>query len=60
MNRKNKWLAAAELASVILITAAAFAVGRKAALLERGCEAYGGECLLILIPVFYYVIKSMR
>jgi len=60
MNRKKKWFAVTELAMVVLVTITAFAWGRQAALLERGCIAYGGECLLILIPVIYYIIKSMK
>jgi len=59
MNRKQKWFAAAELAVVLLITAAAFVWGRRAALIERGYSAFGGECLLILLPVIYYIIKAM-
>jgi len=60
MNRKKNWFDVAELAVVLLITAAIFVWGRQLALLERGCIAYGGECLLLLIPIIYYSIKSMR
>ncbi len=60
MNRKNNWRTGAELAAVFLVTAAALAWGKQAALAERGYAAYGGECLLILIPVIYYIIKSTR
>lgn len=59
MNRKKKWFALAELAVVLLVTAAALAWGRQAALDQRGYTAYGGECLFIFIPVIYYVLKSM-
>ncbi len=60
MERKRKRRAAAELAVVILVTLAAFAWGRRAALAKRGYSAFGGEYLLLLLPVLYYVGKSMR
>jgi len=53
---KNK----GELAAVLLITAAAFAWGKHVSLLERGYTAWGGEYLLLLLPVFYYIGKAMR
>lgn len=58
MNRKKKWIAAAvELAAVLLATLAAFAWGKRVALIERGYTAYGGEYLLLLIPAIYYTGK---
>ena len=58
MNRKKNWAAAAvELAAVLLATAAAFAWGQWAALIERGYTARGGEYLLLLIPFIYYTGK---
>ncbi len=57
MNGKRKWTAAAELAVVLLVTLAAFAWGKRAALIERGYTAYGGEYLLLLIPAIYYTGK---
>lgn len=58
MNRKKNWAAAAvELAAVLLATAAAFAWGQRAALIERGYTARGGEYLLLLIPFIYYTGK---
>ncbi len=60
MSGKNKWFAVAELAVVCLVAVTAFTRGRQAALIERGYDAYGGECLLILIPVIYYIIRSMK
>jgi len=53
---KRKW----ELAAVLLITAAAFVLGRRFSLMARGYDAWGGEYLLLLLPVLYYVGKSMR
>ncbi len=47
-----------ELAAVLLITAIAFAWGVKTAQIERGYKAYGGEYLLLLIPVIYYTGKQ--
>ena len=47
-------LTAIELVAVLLITAVTFSWGRETARLERGDEAYGGEYLLLLIPVIYY------
>lgn len=60
MNRKRDRIAAAvELAAVLLITAAAFAWGQRAALIERGYTARGGEYLLLLIPAIYYTGKRI-
>ena len=51
MNKgKNRIAAAVELAAVLLITAAAFVWGQRAALIERGYTAHGGEYLLLPIP----------
>lgn len=57
MNGKRKWTSAAELAVVLLVTLAAFAWGKRAALIERGYTAYGGEYLLLLTPAIYYTGK---
>ena len=58
MNKgKNRIAAAVELAAVLLITAAAFVWGQRAALIERGYTAHGGEYLLLLIPAIYYTGK---
>ena len=58
MNKgKNRIAAAVELATVLLATAAAFAWGQRAALVERGYTAHGGEYLLLLIPAIYYTGK---
>lgn len=56
-NGKNRAAAAVELAAVLLATAAAFAWGQRAALIERGRTAHGGEYLLLLIPFIYYTGK---
>ena len=58
-NGKNRIAAAVELAAVLLITAAAFAWGQRAALVERGYTAHGGEYLLFLIPFIYYTGKRI-
>ena len=60
MNRKKNWAAAAvELAAVLLASAVAFAWGQRAALIERGYTARGGEYLLLLIPAIYYIGKRI-
>lgn len=56
---KNRAAAAVELVAVLLATAAAFAWGQRAALIERGYTAHGGECLLLIIPVIYYTGKRI-
>lgn len=56
MNRRQI-AAAVELAAVLTITAAAFAWGQRAALIERDYDARGGEYLLLLIPAIYYIGK---
>jgi len=56
---KNRVAAAVELAAVLLATADAFAWGQRAALIERGYTARGGEYLLLLIPAIYYTGKRI-
>ena len=46
-----------ELAAVLLVTALAFAWGVQTAQAERGCNAIGGEYLLLLLPAIYYTGK---
>lgn len=58
-NGKNRAAAAVELAAVLLATAAAFAWGQRAALIERGYTARGGEYLLLLIQAIYYIGKRI-
>lgn len=48
-----------ELATVLLITAAAFQWGRTTALAEWGRETFGGEHLLLLLPIMYYLGKRV-
>ena len=57
--KKNRAAAAVELAAVLLATAAAFAWGQRAALIERGYTDRGGEYLLLLIPAIYYIGKRI-
>ena len=60
MNKgKNRIAAAVELTSSSSITAAAFAWGQRAALVERGYTAHGGEYMLLLIPAIYYTGKRV-
>ena len=56
---KNRAAAAVELAAVLLATATAFAWGQRAAIIERGYTARGGEYLLLLIPAIYYIGKRI-
>ncbi len=60
MDRKKKLFVAVELAAVLLITAAALAWGRHEAMIARGYAACGGEYMLILLPVIYYIRKAMK
>ena len=46
-----------ELATVLLVTALAFAWGMQTAQAERGYTAIGGEYLLLLLPAIYYTSK---
>ena len=59
MNKGKNRIAAVERAAVLLITAAAFVWGQRAALIERGYTAHGGEYLLLLIPAIYYTGKRI-
>lgn len=43
---------------VALATLALFRLGQVYALRERGYFAYGGEYMLLLLPVIYYIAKS--
>lgn len=56
---KNRAAAVFELAAVLLATAAAFAWGQRAAPIERGYTARGGEYLLLAIPFIYYTGKRI-
>lgn len=57
--KRNLAPAAAELITVLLLTAAAFTWGQRIALAERGYDARGGEYLLLLFPVLYYTGKRV-
>ena len=46
-----------ELATVLLVTAFAFAWGVQTAQAERGYTAIGGEYLLLILPAMYYTGK---
>ncbi len=48
-----------ELATVLLMTAAAFIWGRHTVQIERGYDAIGGEFLLLLLPAVYYTGKRI-
>lgn len=58
-NIKKIFLMSAELAAVLLLTAASFTWGRTYALIERGYTAYGGEYLLLLTAPVYYIAKRI-
>ncbi len=47
-----------ELPAVLLITGAAFIWAKDAAMAVRGYEAYGGEYLILLLPVIYYTLRQ--
>lgn len=50
---------ACELLIVLLVTAATFLWGVVTAWAERGYAACGGEYLLLLIPLMYYIVKRI-
>lgn len=50
---------ACELFTVLLVTAAAFLLGKATAQAERGYSAIGGEYLLLLLPLMYYIGKQI-
>jgi len=59
VRKKGSGIAAAiELAAILLATAAAFCWGRRTAVAERGLHGLGGEYLLLLLPVVYYLLKQ--
>lgn len=48
-----------ELVVVLLVTALVFRLGVATAKAERGYDGYGGEFLLLTLPVIYYVGKQI-
>jgi len=58
VKKGNKWIMAAELAAVLLVSATVFTCGRLAAFGERGGHGCGGEFVLLLLPVVYYLLKQ--
>lgn len=60
MRRKRSLASVAyELLVVLLITGIAFMWGRGMALAEWGRKTYGGEHLLLLFPIMYYIGKQI-
>jgi len=55
---KEKWAAAIEPLLILLIGALSFSQGRLSALSARG-GGLGGECLFLLLPLFYYIGKQI-
>lgn len=46
----------------ILITIAGvilYLLGAEAAYIQRGYIAYGGECFLLLLPLWWYLVETM-
>ena len=59
MRRKRKSrLAAAELIGILTVTAVVFIKARAYAGAWRGYDAMGGEFLLLLLPIIYYLAKQ--
>lgn len=50
--------AALELVFVLLVTVLVFRAGVTQARAQRGYDAYGGEYLLLVLPVLYYAGKQ--
>lgn len=59
MRKKKPWIMAVELAVILLLTAGVFMRGRQSALVIRQDEGCGGEYLLLLLPVVYYIWKRI-
>lgn len=58
-NKRSFISAACEAVAVFLVTAAAFLWGVIVARAERGYIAFGGEYLLLLLPLMYYIGKQI-
>lgn len=59
MRRKRKSrLAAVELLGVLTATAALFIKAQSVALASRDYHAIGGEFILLLLPIIYYLAKQ--
>lgn len=49
---------AIEFLSVFIITIILFCFARRAAFLNRGYEAVGGEVFVLSLPLYYFYIKT--
>jgi len=49
---------AIKILSIIIGTYFLFKIGQAAAYAERGYNAFGGECLILTFPIFYYIIRQ--
>ncbi len=47
-----------KIAAAILLSFIAFRIGQALAFRERGYMAYGGECFLLLLPLFWNIGKQ--
>lgn len=61
-NERAAYKRGAAIAKYLFLTACGFAlyrVGSVLALAERGYKATGGEALLLLFPLFYYLFSTL-
>lgn len=56
--RKRKSRLAAEFVGILTVTAVVFIKARAYAGAWRGYDAMGGEFLLLLLPIIYYLLKQ--
>lgn len=57
-HKKKSRLAAVERFLVLTATAAIFIRAHSYALAWRGYRAVGGELMLLLLPIIYYIVKQ--
>lgn len=58
MRHKRKSRLAAEFIGILTVTAVAFIKARAYAGVWRGYDAIGGEFMLLLLPIIYYLLKQ--
>ena len=57
--KKSRLAAAVELSLILIVTANLFVMAADYALVERGYHAVGGEGLIPLVPIIYYLVKRV-
>lgn len=57
-NKRRKYIIAAKYIGLTVLGIYLCIIGMKQSYLERGYFAYGGECLLLFLPLIYYAAED--